>query len=256
MVMKTATKTKISFPPHLAYGVAIPETRRRENGEEVLDYYLHGERVLTARVGDHSATVQEWWKGQPLPSTTYPNLYQATLSQFALLDQGSSPIHAFWMRSLCAVGNIYVDRLPQLRPKQLHFPDLYRLTLHIPVREENTAAAFAFMQHPLIRKYGYRYYSTTLHINKLNGKQHVQAIHLLEVTAPLAYMHDVAKAAVAGSVILRNKLNRAFVQADLDTPGTQVKYWPATAGDDWKGYGVVLRMQSEVSAQLAVGGLQ
>lgn len=239
--MQTATKNKIEFPPYLAYGQAIPESRRFQNGEEVLDYYLHGERVLTARIGTDSATVQEWWKGCALPATTYPNLPQALLAHFVQFDQGSSPVHAFWQRSLSQLGNIYVDHLPVVLLKQLRFPELFALTLHIPVREENQQAAFSFMQHPLVKKHGYRYYSTELLINKPNGKQHQQQIHLLEVTAPLAYLHDVAKAAVAAGVILKGKLYRAFVQTDLHTEENSLKYWPGINGDEWRGYGVLIR---------------
>jgi hypothetical protein len=240
-IATTTTRNKLEFPDHLAYAVAIPETRRWEKGAVVQDDYLHGERVLTASIAKDSATVQEWWKGQALHATTDPDLQQALLAHFLLMDQSTSPIHAFWMRKLCELGNIYVDSLPQPTLEQLRYPAVYPLTLRIPVREENQKAAFAFMQHPLVRKYGYRYCSTTLFINKLNGKQFNQDIHLLEIGAPLAFLYDVAKAAVAEEVILKSKLYRAFVQTAFHQEGSQLKYWPGINGDDWRGYGVVIR---------------
>ena len=121
-IATTTSQNKIDFPPYLAYGVAIPETRRWEDGALVQDYYLDGERVLTVSFDEHYATVQEWWKGESYFSTSYPNLYQALLAHFVQFDQGSSPIHAFWMRRLCDIGNIYVDRLPVVPLKQLRFP--------------------------------------------------------------------------------------------------------------------------------------
>ena len=233
------TDTDLLFPEYLAFGIADPSSRREENGFVHQDYLMHGEKVMTVSVKEGTAEIQEYWKGKKCASSTYTTVQQATLYHFSLTDQSDSPIHEYWARSLSRAGNIYVDYLGDGMGKTLYFPAVYLLTLRIPVKEENLPAAFSFMHHPLVRQYGYRYYKTKLFITKKDGHVHSEDIHLLEVTTPLAWMHQLAEAATAEKVILKDKLHRAFVQPRTGKEGQAIKFWSGLHTDAWKNYSIL-----------------
>ena len=233
------TDTSFDFPGHLAYGLANITSWREEDGFVRQDYLFRGEMVMTISLKEGRAEIQEYWKGRELSFSSYPTLKQAALYHFAFTDQSNSPVHEYWARSIAGAGNIYVEYLKDGQGKTVYFPDVYLITLRIPVKEENLPAAFSFMQHSMVRYYGYRYYKTKLFITRRDGGVHSEDIHLLEVTTPMAWMYQLVVSATAEKVILKDKLHRAFVQPRTGEEGHGIKFWSGLQTDAWKNYSIL-----------------
>jgi len=243
---QSKTVNKIEFPDYLGYGIADKESFREEDGKYLQDYLLHGKKVLTASLTDDRAEIEEHWEGTNLGYTTYPTLAKAVCVHYNFMDQSQSPIHEFWAHSLSKLGNIYVEYLKDGIGKPIFFPAVYMMTVRIPVTEQNRESAQIFLEDPLLKFLGYRFYPTKFIISKDEGGTSQRSIYLLEVTAPLAFIHDVCSIALSFNVILKERIHRAFVMAGPYTDGLSLKMWKVEEGDDERMYGVMIKSGKEI----------
>ncbi len=243
---QSKTVNKIEFPDYLGYGIADKESFREEDGKYLQDYLLHGKKVLTASLTDDRAEIEEHWEGTNLGYTTYPTLAKAVCVHYNFMDQSQSPIHEFWAHSLSKLGNIYVEYLKDGIGKPIFFPAVYMMTVRIPVTEHNRESAQIFLEDPLLKFLGYRFYPTKFIISKDEGGTSQRSIYLLEVTAPLAFIHDVCSIALSYNVILKERIHRAFVMAGPYTDGLSLKMWKVEEGDDERMYGVMIKSGKEI----------
>ena len=240
------TVNKIEFPDYLGYGIADKVSFREEDGKYLQDYLLHGKKVLTATLTKDRAEIEEQWEGTNLGYTTYPTLAKAGCVHYNCMDQSQSPIHEFWAHSVSKLGNIYVEYLKDGICKPIFFPAVYMMTVRIPITEQNRDSARTFMKKPLLEFLGYRFYPTTFIISIVEGGTSQRSIDLLEVTVPLAYIHDVCSIALSYNVILKERIHRAFVMAGPYTDGLSLKMWKVEEGDDERMYGVMIKSGKEI----------
>jgi len=231
------------FPTYLGYGKLNPESYKRSDGKESVEYEYANVPIMRVERSENRVSVDEYYVDKPIGISYGANLQQAITHHYLCLDQFTSPLHRVWLHDLISKGNIYAEYITKTKHRMIFYPAVYLMEILVPVLEGGIKEVREFIDRPEIRKWKPRMDPSTLMTIYPERTENL-TVQLLKIITPIAFTIDMAKSLSQRGIINSEKRLRAIVSVARPESGVLVRSFKGTDTDEWVSYSIIINNQS------------